>query len=512
MGKSSYDRIDLLTASLDLSKTAADALTKGLRAFVRQAYQDDEKTIYYLRDDQIQECATDFLGDNDLGENDYNLPLPEAMSQDKLKEVLLRIIRRQRINLRNMRNRQPKFKTSVRRRSTKRQPNPHDFHPATIGKPTDTTDCDIRSDDDDDSSNSDNADDADDADDSDGPDDFDDFDGMLDPGDRSDDHDFTMSEPPLSASPEPVRSRPRRLDRKFAGPTAEKRKAEDIREGANKRPRGGYGSTETTASPTKVLKGDGEWARVLKRYLKDCKYSLERDLTDLRFEPAQEILSRPLGRGSDPMPYLIMIAREARFNLRHFEDNARNTVYILKISVHGVDKTQSLESTFKIIRKGFTYAAAKQAFLGWHFDQPDDPSVTYGVPIDIPITESVCSFLSLKTGTASVPCSHPATPVVTKVSDTCTISKLGGRDYKEDMVLDPESTVPGRQTVSHSKEQGPNPGVRGTIVVRNPVTKDISHSATTSTHDGGKKVSPATIGSLGHVQRQAVAPAREHSQ
>ena len=246
-----------------------------------------------------------------------------------------------------------------------------------------------------------------------------------------------------------------------------------------------------------MLKGDGEWGRVLKRYLKDCKYTLERDLTDLRFEPAQQILSRPLGRGNDPMPYLIISAREARFNLRHFEDNARNTVYILKISVHAVDKTQPLESTFKIIRKGFSHAAAKEAFLGWHFDQPDDPSVTYGVPIDIPISESVCSFLSLKTGTASVPSSHPATPVDANASNSYATSKLGGRDFMEDKVLDPESTVPGPQTVSLSKEQGPKPSVRDDIVVRNPVANNILHSATTPSHDGGKKVSPATVGSPG---------------
>ena len=489
MGKSWYDRIDLLTASLGLAKTAADLLTKDLRVFVRQAYDGDQETISHLRDDQIQKCAADFLHKINT-DSAHPYPLPEAISQDKLQEVFTRIIKRQCINLRHMRNKRPKIKITMRQKSTKRQPDPHDFHPASLRQKAEQQNWLDVSSDDDDSSDSDDATDADDGDGSGRSDDFDNFHGMLDPGDLSADDDFSMSATQLSASPEPVRSHSRRLDGKSASSTAGKRKAVDTEEGANKRPRAESGSTNKTTPPTKVSKADEEWAREIKRYLKNCKYSLERDLTNLRFEAAQQILSQPLGRGGDPMPYLAIVSREARFNLRHYEDNARHTVYILKLSVYAVDETRPLHSKFLITRKGFTHAAAKEAFLGWHFDQPDDPVAIVGIPVHTPASETGGSFLSLKTGTASVAGPQPATPVDATASNTYATwtSKFGGGYHMQGKVSEPTDTVPGRQTVSHSKEQGPRQAVLDTIGIGNPLTSNSLHLATTPSHTSDKKV------------------------
>ena len=219
----------------------------------------------------------------------------------------------------------------------------------------------------------------------------------------SDDHDseFSVARSPISPSPQPARSHPRTQDGKYSASTSGKRGAEESEDRSNKRPRPEFPNLNNTSRDRAVPKADEEWIKVIRNYLKDCKYSLEDDLADLQFEPMQQVVSKNLTRNDDPMPHLAIVSREAHFNIRHYTEVAKHTVYILKLSVYAIDRTRALHSTYQIVRKPFTRAAAKEPFLGWHFDQPDGQGLIAKALGNAPATDDTNCFLSLKTPTST---------------------------------------------------------------------------------------------------------------
>ena len=463
-GKLVYEAIGPLKSSLGLGEAAADAIVDDIRVFVRTAYHNDESIVSKLSDHQIQQCATNFLCEKDFNRN-HSLPSLEACSGTNFQVIIMRIIKSQCVNLGKAADtRNKKLKEKNVRRSIDEGRVRQALYPAPVTKRVGNVGWDANSDGHD-------------------YDDSDDVDPGTHPGDYGDD-DFNMSAHASKTSPGPERSYSRNSDGKFAALTSRKRKAEGSGNSTKKRFMPEDHATDNAATTTHVPKGDEEWVKVIKGYLENCKDSSKYDLTKLRFEPVQQILSQSLGRNECPMPHLAIVSREARFNLRDYKDTARHTIYVLKLSIYAVDPTRPLHSTYQIVRKPFKLVAAQDPFLSWYFDHPDDSGPNIQTEIDTSGSKNAGSFLSLKIGAASLPSSQFATPIGSQIYE------LAGSHCTEKDALDYASVaISNRQSLSHTNRQAHSSesGVNDTVVVKLPVKTSVSQSATTPSGTDNRK-------------------------